>query len=125
MFRRMVFNVLALNRDDHAKQHALLLDRDARWRLSPAYDLTFAAGPGNEHYLAVNGCGRDITRRDLLAVADAQSIDVRRAGSIIDEIAAAISLLPSIAGDFGTTNSTLDEISRAIDKQLRLCISLS
>jgi serine/threonine-protein kinase HipA len=123
MYRRMVFNVLAVNRDDHGKQHALLLDGNGVWRLSPAYDLTFASGPGNEHYLAVNGRGRDVTRRDLLAVADAQSISPRRASPIIDEVAAVIEELPSIAGDFGVTRATLDELKSATSRQLSLAVA--
>ena len=120
MFRRMAFNVLAINRDDHAKQHALLLSRDGAWRLSPAYDLTFTAGPGNEHYLSVNGRGRDITRGDLLAVAATQSIGAKRAGEIIDEVAEVVADLPSIARDFGVTRTTLTEVKRATEPQLAL-----
>jgi serine/threonine-protein kinase HipA len=118
MFRRMTFNVLAVNRDDHTQQHALLLDRNARWRLSPAYDLTFSSGPGNEHYLAVNGRGREITRADLLAVAHTQSLDKHRANATIDEVSAAIARLPSIASDFGVTRATLAEMKRATEEQL-------
>jgi serine/threonine-protein kinase HipA len=122
MFRRMVFNVLAHNRDDHSKQHALLMRDDGSWRLSPAYDVTFAAGPGNEHYLASNGRGRDVTRRDLLAVAERQSIGARRAFSIIDEVASAVAALPSIALDFGVTRSTLAEAKRATEEQLSIIV---
>lgn len=118
MFRRMTFNVLAVNRDDHTQQHSLLLDRNGRWRLSPAYDLTFSSGPGNEHYLAVNGRGREITRAGLLAVADTQSIDKHRANATIDDVAAAVALLPSIARDFGVTRATLAEMKRATEEQL-------
>jgi serine/threonine-protein kinase HipA len=120
MYRRMVFNVLAINRDDHTKQHALLLDREGAWRLSPAYDLTFASGPGNEHYLAVNGRGRDVRRRDLLAVGGAQSISAGRASAIIDEVAAAVEDLPPIASDFGVTRGTIGELKDAFARQLSL-----
>lgn len=48
-FRRMVFNVLAHNRDDHSRQQSYLMGPDGEWRLAPAYDLTFSAGPGGEH----------------------------------------------------------------------------
>jgi serine/threonine-protein kinase HipA len=120
MFRRMVFNVLAVNRDDHTKQHALLLGRDGTWRLSPAYDLTLASGPGNEHYLAVNGRGRDIERDDLLAIASGQSIGGARANGIIDEVASVINELPSMANDLGVTRATLKEIKAATEHQLAL-----
>ncbi|HMD01989.1 MAG TPA: HipA domain-containing protein, partial [Candidatus Baltobacteraceae bacterium] len=123
MFRRMVFNVLALNRDDHTKQHAFILDHEGRWRLSPAYDLTLSSGPGNEHYLAVNGRARSITRRDILAVAGEQLIDAPRANAVLDEVAAAVALLPSIARDFGVTRATLAETKRATEDQLSLLAS--
>jgi serine/threonine-protein kinase HipA len=120
MYRRMVFNVLAVNRDDHTKQHALLLDRNGVWRLSPAYDLTFAYGPGNEHYLTVNGRGREITRRDLLAVAETQTISRRRADGIIAEVAEVVTELPAIARDFGITQATFAELKEATTRQLAL-----
>ncbi|HTD32450.1 MAG TPA: type II toxin-antitoxin system HipA family toxin [Candidatus Elarobacter sp.] len=120
MYRRMVFNVLALNRDDHTKQHALLLDRNGVWRLSPAYDLTFAYGPGNEHYLTVNRRGREITRRDLLAVAETQTISRRRADGVIAEVAEVVGQLPAIARDFGITQATFAELREATTRQLAL-----
>ena len=120
MFRRMVFNVLAINRDDHTKQHALLLDRHGAWRLSPAYDLTFASGSGNEHFLAVNGRGRDVRRRDLLAVGDSQSMSARHANAIIEEVIVAVEELPSIASGFGVTSGTLRDLRDAVTRQLSL-----
>jgi serine/threonine-protein kinase HipA len=123
MYRRMVFNVLAVNRDDHTKQHALLLDRDGAWRLSPAYDLTLAYGPGDEHYLTVNGRGRDITRDDLLAAAATQAISRRRASAIIDEVAAATAELPAIARGFEITRATLAELKDATSRQLSLAVA--
>jgi serine/threonine-protein kinase HipA len=119
MYRRMVFNVLASNRDDHAKQHALLMARDGRWRLSPAYDLTLASGPGNEHYLAVNGRGKNITRLDLLAVAGRQSIARQKANGLIDEVASVVATLPSIAADFGVSRATLAELAQATAGRLK------
>ncbi len=58
-FRRMVFNVLASNRDDHTRQHAYLMDSAGDWRLAPAYDLTYSPGPGGEHYMDIAGEGKD------------------------------------------------------------------
>ena len=67
--RRMVFSVLAHNRDDHLKNTALLMNADGTWRLAPAYDLTFMRGPGGEHSMLVAGEGRPCfrsVREDLL-----------------------------------------------------------
>lgn len=59
MFRLAVFNVLAHNRDDHAKNFTFLMDAQGEWRLSPAYDLTFSGGPGGEQTTMVMGEGKD------------------------------------------------------------------
>jgi serine/threonine-protein kinase HipA len=114
MYRRMVFNVLAMNRDDHLKQHSFLLDRDGIWKLAPAYDLTLSRGPGGEHYLAINGRGTDIRPSDLLKVAADQSISATRARATVDEVSAAVEALPAIARDVGVSNATLAELRRAI-----------
>lgn len=69
-YRRAVFNVLAVNQDDHVKNFAFLMDREGRWRLSPAYDLTYAHGTGytRHHQLSINGQRASISREDLLAL---------------------------------------------------------
>jgi serine/threonine-protein kinase HipA len=64
-----VFNVIFNNRDDHCKNFAFRLDRDRRWRLAPAYDLTFNTGPGGEHHMDICGEARRITRAHLLELA--------------------------------------------------------
>ena len=58
VFRRMVFNIAAHNRDDHAKNFAFIMNPRGEWSLSPAYDLGFAPGPGGEHTMTVLGEGR-------------------------------------------------------------------
>jgi len=69
MFRRMAFNVLAHNRDDHSRNHAFMMDAAGTWRPAPAYDLTFSLGAGGEHNLAVAGEGRNPGLPDILRVA--------------------------------------------------------
>ncbi len=59
VFRRMAFNVFAHNRDDHAKNHAFMMDADGTWTPAPAYDLTFSTGPAGEHNLTLAGEGRN------------------------------------------------------------------
>jgi serine/threonine-protein kinase HipA len=88
MFRRMVFNVIARNCDDHTKNFSFLLKQGGRWELAPAYDLCHAYRPGSEwvsqHSLSINGKRKDITKADLLVIGD--SIRLRKASEIIDEI---------------------------------------
>jgi serine/threonine-protein kinase HipA len=115
MFRRMVFNVLAANPDDHTKQHSFLQKRDGDWTLAPAYDLTLSSGPNGEHYLAVNGKGKNITIDDVLAVAREASIKPVRARAIIDEVRAAIADFPTFARTYDVTPATLAAFQRATE----------
>jgi serine/threonine-protein kinase HipA len=82
-FRRMAFNCLAMNCDDHSKNFSFLMERDGRWRFAPAYDVTFAYNSQNiwlrEHLMGVNGKYADITRKDLLAFADVHQIEYAKA----------------------------------------------
>jgi len=68
-YERAVFNVIFNNRDDHSKNISFRLDRDRRWRLAPAYDLTFNTGPGGEHQMDICGEARRIERSHLLELA--------------------------------------------------------
>ncbi|MBN1334424.1 MAG: HipA domain-containing protein [Deltaproteobacteria bacterium] len=111
MFRRMVFNVLAHNRDAHTRQVSLRMDREGRWTLAPAYDLTFTEGPGGEHSMAVAGEGRP-GRVDLLRTADQVGIARRGAQAIIDEVAAAVAGWPGHAASAGVNRAVMEHIRR-------------
>ncbi|MCW5805155.1 MAG: type II toxin-antitoxin system HipA family toxin [Deltaproteobacteria bacterium] len=95
MFRRACFNVLAHNRDDHARNFAFLMDERGEWRPSPAYDLTFSTGPGGEHTMLVAGEGRAPTREHLERVAERAGL--KQAGKVLDEVRAAIARFPELA----------------------------
>jgi len=84
MFRLAVFNLLTHNRDDHAKNFSFLMESDGRWRLSPAYDLTFSYGPGGEHSTTYLGEGKNPNKDTLLALA--KKHDIRDAKKIIGDI---------------------------------------
>ncbi|MDF1834986.1 MAG: HipA domain-containing protein, partial [Alteraurantiacibacter sp. bin_em_oilr2.035] len=98
-FRRLVFNVLAHNRDDHVRQHAFLMDGKGVWSLAPAFDLTFSHGPGGEHYMAVLGEGRDITRTHVEALGERHGIAAKRIAAIVDEVRAALASWNGHAAD--------------------------
>ena len=104
-FRRMVFNVLSRNRDDHVRQHAYLMDDQGNWRLAPAFDLTFSNGPGGEHYMAVLGEGRTITREHVEKLAKAHGISRKRVVSFIDDVRAALADWTAHARDAGVEMS--------------------
>ena len=88
MFKRMVFNVIARNCDDHTKNFAFRLKQGGVWELAPAYDICFAYRPESEwvsqHNLSINGKRKNITKEDLLAVA--KSMNIKRANRIIEQI---------------------------------------
>jgi serine/threonine-protein kinase HipA len=97
----MVFNVLACNRDDHTRQHAYLMDLAGEWRLAPAFDLTYAPGPGGEHYLDIEGEGRRPTRAQVTRLGKKHSLDARRVTAVIEDVAAAVADWPIQAKNAG------------------------
>lgn len=92
LFRRMVFNVIARNQDDHTKNISFLMNRQGRWKLAPAYDVTYAFNPENrwifQHQMAVNGKRSGITRNDFIAVA--KNMNIKKANDIINVVVSAI-----------------------------------
>ena len=88
MFRRMVFNVMATNYDDHTKNFSFRLKKGEGWELSPAYDICYSYDPNNvwvnQHTLSINGKHSNITKLDLMTIAEANS--VKKAEKIIEEI---------------------------------------
>lgn len=113
VFQRMVFNVLAHNRDDHTRQHAYLMDRRGDWRLAPSYDLTYAAGPGGEHYLDVEGEGRRPTRSHVLKLGRRHGLSEKNVAGIIERIRAAICDWPKLAKTAGVTAASTKLIGEA------------
>lgn len=113
--RRMTFNVLAHNRDDHAKNHAFTMAADGRWSPTPAYDLTFSTGPGGEHNLAVDGEGRAPGLPHLLAVAKDVALPEAKARAIHNEVGTAISEWPKFAQQAGLSARRTDEIDLVIN----------
>ncbi|MFK8021438.1 MAG: type II toxin-antitoxin system HipA family toxin [Pseudomonadales bacterium] len=93
LFLRMVFNVLAYNRDDHTKQIAYLMDKNGQWRLSPAYDVTYAYNPDGEftslHQMTINRKRDNINDADFLAVAQRQGLNIASAKRLIENIKSA------------------------------------
>jgi serine/threonine-protein kinase HipA len=112
MFRRACFNVLAHNRDDHARNFAFLMDEMGRWRPSPAFDLTYSDGPGGEHTLLVANEGARPTRDHLLAVA--RENEVRRAADIVDEVSAAVQKFARFAEEAGLPRRVLSTYAKRL-----------
>lgn len=104
-FRRMVFNLVARNQDDHVKNIAFLMDKRGRWSLSPAFDVTWAYNPAGawtgRHQMSVNGRRDDFTREDLRACARSQSLRRTLVDEVLDQVLEAVRRWPSFAGIAG------------------------
>jgi len=112
MFRRVVFNVIARNQDDHTKNISFLMDKMGKWHLSPAYDMGYAYNPKGTwtttHQMSVNGKFDNISRNDLLELALRNNI--RNASHIIDEVREACAGWGKIAKECEVPQTTIDTI---------------
>lgn len=114
-YRRMVFNVVARNQDDHTKNTSFLMNRKGEWRLSPAYDMSWAYNPNGgwtaTHQMSINNKWDNITREDLLTVAS--EMNVKGAKKIIDQVVDAVSQWPRLAKEHSDIpQSTVDAIEK-------------
>jgi serine/threonine-protein kinase HipA len=114
MFRRMVFNVFAHNRDDHTKNHAFLLEVDGEWKCSPAYDVTFSSSMGGEHMLSVGGEGRQPSIEHITAVARDTGVDDKTVQVCVTEVREAVTQWPAFAATAGVSQRS----TKSIDVQL-------
>lgn len=92
LFRRMVFNVVMRNHDDHTKNVSFLMDRQGIWRLSPAYDVIYSYNPGgawtSKHQMSINGKQDDFSIEDMLATAKVAGLNATKCRKIIAEVIA-------------------------------------
>src|SRR5690606_27700454 len=114
------FNVLTHNRDDHLKQFAFR-HRDGRWRLAPAYDLTYSNGPGGEHTLLVSGEGRDPGLPHVRALATTRRLKTRAVNQILAEVRAAVADWPAHAAAAGVSDASTALVQQHIARHLRAC----
>ena len=116
MFRRMVFNVVARNCDDHTKNFAFMLKQGGKWELAPAYDVCHAFRPGSEwvsqHALSINGKRDGISKKDLLIIGE--SIRCKKASDIIDEINETVNQWPQFAKESDVSSKLRAEIEKTL-----------
>lgn len=114
MFRLAVFNVMAHNRDDHAKNFSFLMNEFGEWKLSPAYDLTFSSGPGGEQSTMVMGEGRNITVKHLTKLGSEAKLSKEFIENVIEQTTSALCKWSSLSEDFGVSKSNKELINRLI-----------
>jgi len=108
MFRLAVFNLFIHNRDDHAKNFSFLMQSNGRWKLSPAYDLTFSYGPGGEHSTTYLGEGKNPNKDTLFRLAKKHNI--RDAKKIIEEVEYAVTHFEEYAKSVGLSQNSVSQI---------------
>ena len=115
IYRRMVFNVIARNCDDHTKNFAFRLKKEQEWELTPAYDVCFAYRPDSnwvsQQNLSINGKRDNITREDLMVVA--KSMNVKKANTIINEISETVKNWNTFAEQVNVDEKLKREIGKA------------
>jgi len=116
-FKRMVFNVVARNQDDHVKNIAFLMDRDGSWSLAPAYDVIWAWEPGNlwldSHQMSINGKRDSFSLADLRAVATVAGLKRGRAEAIFADVAAVVARWNEVAEEVGVGERMAEQIARS------------
>ena len=122
VFRRMVFNILANNTDDHNKNFSFIMDEDGSWRLSPAYDITYIIDnggflPNEDHCLYIRAKLRGITRDD--AILFARDNGIRRPDAIIRDVVASLKQFRSIATKYGVSDEWTGRVETTIIGHLK------
>lgn len=118
-FRRMAFNIVARNQDDHVKNIAFLMNKSGEWSLAPAFDMTYSFNPSGtwtaSHQMTMNGKRDHFTLEDFSACAKAALMKRGRAAKILAEVQAAVTQWPSFAEKAGVPDDVREKIKGALN----------
>ena len=122
VFRRMVFNILANNTDDHNKNFSFIMQKDGTWRLSPAYDITYIIDSGGylpnvDHCLYIRAKLRGITRDDVIEFAHDNGI--RRPDAIIRDVVGSLRKFRAAATKYGVSEQWIGRVETTIASHLK------
>ena len=113
-YRRMIFNVIARNQDDHVKNIAFMMDKSGRWSLSPAFDVIYSYQPGgrwtSSHQMTINNKRDGFTEGDFAACAGVANIETDKAESIIEEVKTVVGNWTNYADEVGVNPDMRDKI---------------
>ncbi len=116
LFRRMVFNIVARNQDDHVKNIAFLMNQQGEWSLAPAFDVTYSYNPSGSwtatHQMTLNGKRDAFNRGDFVAGAQVALMKRGRAATIIEEVQAAVKRWPEFAAEARVSDEWRDQIAK-------------
>ncbi len=113
-YRRMLFNVIARNHDDHVKNFSFLMNKNGKWQISPAYDICFSYSQGgtwtNEHQSSINGKYDNFTKDDLLNFA--RKFGIKKANRILEEVVSAVNQWSKTASEIDIPKEKIQYIDR-------------
>jgi len=113
-YKRMLFNVVARNQDDHVKNFSFLMREDGRWQIAPAYDVCFSYSPAgtwtNVHQSSINGKYDDFTKKDLFGIAE--KFGIKKSNSILEEVVSAVNQWPQIAKEIDIPQEKIQYINK-------------
>ena len=116
MYRRMIFNIVARNQDDHTKNHSFCMNPSGEWTLAPAYDVCYAYSPSgkwtNQHQLSLNNKRDNFTMKDLFLVAE--NADIKNAHVIIHQVIDVVSDWEKYAKNEGVKPEHILQIKRTL-----------
>ena len=121
IYRRMIFNVMAINYDDHVKNFTFLMDRNGKWSLSPAYDITYTYKENSrwisQHQMRINGKSKNIELNDLFEAGKSMNITKNKCMKIMQEVAKSIQHWPDFAKQANVSQEAIDSIQNHIQMQ--------
>jgi serine/threonine-protein kinase HipA len=116
-FRRMTFNIVARNQDDHVKNIAFLMDKQCRWSLSPAFDVTYSHNPAGEwtasHQMTVNSKRDNFSKADFKACEKSSMLKRGRSALILDQVTEAVKRWPEFAIQAGVSDAWTSQIQKS------------
>ncbi|MGN0431271.1 MAG: type II toxin-antitoxin system HipA family toxin [Lachnospiraceae bacterium] len=116
LFRRMVFNEVTKNYDDHVKNISFLMDRKGKWTLAPAYDMTYAYTPNSiwtaQHQMKINGKRNNISKEDMLMCGRNMDLSDKKAKDILEQVIFASQDWTTYAEEAGVSEKHMEEIKR-------------
>lgn len=122
VFRRMVFNILSNNTDDHNKNFSFIMSKDGSWRLSPAYDITYIINrggylPNEDHCMFIRAKLRNITRDDIIEFA--RDNGIRRPDAIIRDVVGSLKQFCSVASKHGVAEEWIGRVENTLSDHLK------
>ena len=123
-YRHVVFNVVMNNKDDHSKNFSFMMDKDGKWSLAPAYDMTYNTGINGYHQMDVCGEAQNPTLSDLLKLAKLADIKTNHAKAIIEQVVNTAEFMLSVIADYPINKTLMADVQRDINANVSRMVNI-